>query len=52
MTARITLASVVPRKIGMNSERTIVTLIAFIAAMPLAWSIRPSDAMMNAEKAK
>jgi len=43
---------VVPRKTGMNSERTMSTLIAFIAEMPAAWSIRPSALMTNAENAK
>ena len=36
----------------MNRDLTMSTLIAFIAAMPAAWSMRPSEVMMKAEKAK
>ena len=45
-------ASVVPRKSGMNAERTITALISFIAAIPAAWGMRPSAVMMKVEKAK
>jgi hypothetical protein len=36
----------------MNSDCTISTLIAFIAAMPCACPMRPSAVMMKVEKAK
>lgn len=52
VTASAALAAVVARKIGRNSDWTIETLIAFIAAMPAACPMRPSAVMMKAENAK
>ena len=37
---------------GKKTDCTITLLIEFIAAMPAAWSMRPSAVMMKVENAK
>jgi hypothetical protein len=52
MMTRTALATVVPKKIGMNKECRIVELIAFMAETPCACSMRSSAVMMDVENAK
>src|SRR5688572_15608343 len=51
-TTSTALERVVPKKSGMNSERRIVELMAFIAVTPLACPLRARAVMTNAENAK